>query len=59
MLFCADGFIHVTLCKMPSTNLMLEMIETSKNFKVDVRHHVIPALGTVIISGLYTAEVSI
>ena len=49
----------MTLCKMPSTNLMLEMIETSKNFKVDVRHHVIPALGTVIISGLYTAEVSI
>lgn len=48
MLFCANGFIHITLHKVSPTNLMLEMVEASKNFKVEDRDHVLSGLGTVL-----------
>lgn len=44
---------------MSSTNLMIEMVETSKNLKVEVRDHVTPGLGSVLISDIYTVGVSI
>ena len=53
MLFYTNGFIHVTLHKVSSTNVLLEIVETSKNFKVEVRDNVIPELGSMLISGLY------
>lgn len=49
MLFCADGFIHVTLHQVSCTNLTLDMVETSKDFTVEVRDRATPGLGSVLI----------
>lgn len=48
----------MTLHKIYSMSLMLELVETSKNFKIEVRDHVIPGFGSVLISNTYTVDFS-